>query len=122
MAKIITDIKEELLDLGVDIQTTMNKILKGEGGKWSKGEFFPEPDAPTHNPGADAYQRAILGEGRIIPGFAFGETSEECTANAWMLAASKEMCKALQMFINNDPDARKKAEQALYKAMGHLEK
>ncbi len=92
-------------------------------GKWTPGPWSPEKEKPTFNPGANAYQRAIIqvGKGRIIPGFAFGETAEECTANAWLIASAKELLRAVQAFRKGDPDASKIAESAEYIAMGHLE-
>lgn len=76
---------------------------------WTTGEFFPEPDAPTYNEGADAYQRAILckEDYRIIPGFAFGETPEQCSANAWLLAASKELLRAVQLLLKKRCPSRR---------------
>lgn len=92
-------------------------------GKWTKGEWFPERAKPTFNPGADAFQRAIVqeGKGRIIPGFAFGETEEECKANSWLLASAKELLLAVQKLLDNAPDAVQIANDAMYKAMGHIE-
>jgi hypothetical protein len=90
--------------------------------KCTKSEWFPENDPPTYNPGARAFQRAIIQSenGRIIPGFAFGETDEECAANSWMLSASKDLFKAVQAFLLNDPSAPEKANYALRKAMDDL--
>lgn len=91
---------------------------------WTKGQFFPEQNKPTYNEGANAYQRAIIvisKEGRIIPGFSFGETPEECSSNGWLMASSKELLKAVQLFLKKDPTAKAFANEAMYKAMGHLE-
>lgn len=55
----------------------------------TKGTWTREPDEPTYNPEADAYQIAILqfpaGDNEIIPAFAFGKTKEICLANAYAL-------------------------------------
>jgi hypothetical protein len=65
---------------------------------WTPGPWFPEEE-PTFNEDANAYQIAIVQatrEGRTIPGFAFGDTKEQCVANAWLLSAAKDLLKALQ--------------------------
>ena len=88
----------------------------------TKSEWFPENDPPTFNSGANAYQMAIIqsDRGRIIPGFAFGETADQCQANAWMLSASKDLFKALQAFLMDKPGKEDLAKYALEKAMGEL--
>lgn len=91
--------------------------------KCTKSEWCPEAEPPTYNPEASAYQRAIiqLDHGRVIPGFSFGESAEECTANGWMMAASKDLFKAVHALLKNEPDMYQKAEYALSKAMGEAE-
>lgn len=62
-------------------------------GPWAFGDIEPQ-----YNAGADAWQMAIIQKdvgspesGRTIPAFAFGDTREQCVANARLIAMSPEM-------------------------------
>lgn len=70
--------------------------------KGTQGNFTPEKE-PTYNPGADAYQIAILQDNHkkdeTIPGFAFGDTKEVCMANAHLFANSKLVILALSRLL-----------------------
>jgi hypothetical protein len=97
-------------------------MTENNESKCSKSEWFPENNPPTYNPGVDGYQMAIIPSDRlrIIPGFAFGETEEECLANAWMLSASKDLFKAFQAVLMDSPNKHELTTYALSKAMGEL--
>ena len=72
---------------------------------WTKGEWIPEFKS-TYNPDAKAYQTTLFGmdkEEKALVGFAMGETKKECEANAWILAASKDLLRCLQDFMKDRP-------------------
>lgn len=70
---------------------------------WTKGIWSPEPNPPSYVEEVEAYKMAIIAIGisnkPVVVGFAFGETPEMAEANAWVMAASKEVLHNLQSII-----------------------
>lgn len=81
---------------------------------WTKGEWLPDPVGAVYNESAGAYMIAIVqypARGRFIPCFAFGETKEECIANGWLIASSKNLYGAVTKLLQVNPAGIKIAEE-----------
>jgi len=71
----------------------MSTQTKHTTGPWRLGDIEPQYNE------IGAYQVAIVQKergGRIIPGFAFGETKEQCLANARLIASATSMLNTLE--------------------------
>lgn len=87
----------------------MDKI---KDAPWTGGQWTPEKNSPTFSEEAQVFQMAILQysvggtDHGSIPAIAFGRTAEECMANAWLLAASKDLFTVLNKITSLNPTRR----------------